>query len=69
MMPFYPPSGSRTQIGELKEWVADQTNEHCATLLSNAKEIETRACLDVCVFTCFLMVGMVPPLSSFLSGE
>jgi hypothetical protein len=51
---------------ELKGWVPDETNEHGATLLMDAMEAGPRTRLDVCIFTCFLMVGVVPPLSLFL---
>jgi hypothetical protein len=32
----------------------------------DAKEVGPRACLDVCVFACFLTTGVVLPLLSFL---
>jgi hypothetical protein len=65
-MSFYRPGGSRIHADELKGWVADETNEHGATLLLDAKEAGPCACLDACVFACFLMAGVVPPLSLFL---
>jgi hypothetical protein len=65
-MPFYPPHGSKIHADELMGWVADETNEHGATLLMDAKDVRPRACLDMRIFTYFLMAGVVPPLSSFL---
>jgi hypothetical protein len=65
-MPFYPPRGPRIHADKLARWVADETNEHGATLLLDAKETGPRAYLDVCIFTFFLMAGVVPPLSLFL---
>jgi hypothetical protein len=65
-MPFYPPRGSRIRADELKGWVADETNEHGAMLLMDAKEARPRACLDARISACFLMAGMVLPVSSFL---
>jgi hypothetical protein len=47
-------------------WVANETNEHGATFLLDAKENGPRARLDACIFTCFLMAGVVSPLSLFL---
>jgi hypothetical protein len=65
-MPFYLPCDSRIHANKLMGWVANETNKHGATLLLDAKEAGPRACLNVRVFACFLMVGMVPPLLSFL---
>jgi hypothetical protein len=65
-MSFYLPRGSRIWADELKGWVADETNEHRATLLMDAKEAGPRARLDACIFAFFLMAGVVPPLSLFL---
>jgi hypothetical protein len=50
-------------------WVTDETNEHGATSLLDAKEVGPCAHLDVRIFTCFLMVGVVPPLSLFLRTD
>jgi hypothetical protein len=66
MMPIYPPRGSRICADEFKGWVADETNEHGATLLLDVKEVGPCASLDARVFICFLMAGIVLPLSSFL---
>jgi hypothetical protein len=66
MTPSCPPCSSRTGLDELEEWVADETNEHGATSLSNAKEAGPRARLDMRIFTCFLIAGVVSPLSLFL---
>jgi hypothetical protein len=65
-MLFYLPCDSRIHANKLMGWVANETNKHGATLLLDAKEAGPRACLNVRVFACFLMVGMVPPLLSFL---
>jgi hypothetical protein len=65
-MPFYPPCGPWACIDELAGWVAGETNEHGATLLLDAKEAGPSARLDTRIFTCFLMAGVVPPLSLFL---
>jgi hypothetical protein len=65
-MPFYPPRGSKICAGELEGRVAVETNEHGAALLTDASDAEPHMCLDMRIFACFLMAGMVPPLSSFL---
>jgi hypothetical protein len=65
-MSFYPPRGSKIRANKLMGWVADETNEHGATLLMDTKEARPRARLDTRIFTCFLMAGVVPPLSLFL---
>jgi hypothetical protein len=46
-------------------WVTDETNEHGAMALLDAKETGPRACLDARIFTHFLMEGMVTLLSVF----
>jgi hypothetical protein len=65
-MSFYPPHGSKICTGDLEGWVAEETNEHGATLLMDAKDAGPRTRLDMRIFACFLMAGVVPPLSSFL---
>jgi hypothetical protein len=65
-MALYLPCGSRIRANKLKGWVANETNEHEATLLMDAKEVRPYARLDARIFAYFLMVGTVPPLSSFL---
>jgi hypothetical protein len=65
-MSFYSPCGSSIRADELNGWVIDETNEHGATLLMDAKEARPRSCLDVRVFACFLMACVVLALSSFL---
>jgi hypothetical protein len=65
-MPFYPPRSSNIRIVELMGCVTDETNEHEATLHMDAKEAEPPARLGARIFACFLMAGVVPPLSSFL---
>jgi hypothetical protein len=66
MMTFYLPRGSNIHAGELEGWVADETNEHRATLLMDARDAGPHTFLDMCIFACFLMAGMVQPLSLFL---
>jgi hypothetical protein len=65
-MSFYLPRGSRIRANELKGCVTDETNNHGATLLMDVKEAGPGACSDACIFACFLMASVVPPLSSFL---
>jgi hypothetical protein len=65
-MPFCLPRSSKICAGELKGWVADETNEHRDTLLMDARDVEPLMRLDMRIFVCFLMAGMVPLLSSFL---
>jgi hypothetical protein len=65
-MVFYPPCGSRIRADELNRWVSNETNKHGAMLLMDTKEAEPRARLDTRIFACFLMTGVVSPMSSFL---
>jgi hypothetical protein len=65
-MSFYPPRSSKIHADELIGCVADETNEHGATLLMDAKEAGPCVRLDTYIFSCFLMAGVVPPFSSFL---
>jgi hypothetical protein len=65
-MSFYPPRSSKIRAGELEGWVADETNEHGATLLMDARDAGPRTRLDMRIFACFPMAGVVPPLSLFL---
>jgi hypothetical protein len=67
-MPFYPPRCSKIRAGKLEGWVADETNEHVAMLLMDARDIEPRTRLNMHIFACFLMADVVPLLSSFLSA-
>jgi hypothetical protein len=66
MMPFYLPHGSKICAGELEGRVAVETNEHGVALLTDASDTEPHTRLDMRIFACFLMAGVVPPLSSFL---
>jgi hypothetical protein len=65
-MPFYLPRSSKIHADELMGWVADKTNEHGAMLLMDAEVVGPHVRLDMRIFACFLMVGMVPPLPLFL---
>jgi hypothetical protein len=65
-MSFYPPCGSKIRASELEGWVADETNKHGAKLLMDARDVGPRTRLDMRIFACFLMAGVVLPLSSFL---
>jgi hypothetical protein len=65
-MPFYPPRSSKICAGELRGWVADETNEHRDMLLMDARDAGPLTRLDMHIFACFLMAGVVPSLSSFL---
>jgi hypothetical protein len=65
-MPFYLPCGPWTHANELVGWVTDETNENEAMLLLDAKEDGPHTRSDAHIFTCFLMSGVVPPLSLFL---
>ena len=51
-------------VGKLRWLVAGPNNEHGATMLKpvSAQPLEG----DVPIFTCFLKMGLVPPLSEFL---
>jgi hypothetical protein len=64
-MSFYLPRGSKIHADELMGWVADETNEHGATLLMDARKAGPHTCLDIRIFACFLMAGVVSPLSLF----
>jgi hypothetical protein len=46
--------------------VADGSNEHNLTVLAHAHEDTGHGARDTRVFFCFLMAGMVPPMSLFL---
>jgi hypothetical protein len=46
--------------------VADGTNERGPTILAHASEAIDRKARDARVFLCFLVAGMVPPMSLFL---
>jgi hypothetical protein len=65
-MPFYLPRSSKICAGELKGWVADETNEHRDTLLMDARDAGPLTRLYMHIFACFLRAGVVPSLSSFL---
>jgi hypothetical protein len=47
-------------------YVADGTNERGPAILSHANEAVGRKARDARVFLCFLVAGMVPPMSLFL---
>jgi hypothetical protein len=46
--------------------VADESNERGPTILAHASEAVGREARDARVFFCFLVAGMVPPMSVFL---
>jgi hypothetical protein len=65
-MPFYEPCGARAALPVIQNWLAGKKCEHGTTAVVDATDLGPRNSLDVRVFICFLMAGMVPPISDFL---
>lgn len=66
---FFPPGCSSAETRELESSVASRSNEHGPTVLHHAGTPGDRlGPLDVKVFKCFILTGVVPPLSLFCSA-
>jgi hypothetical protein len=66
--PFLPfePHGKGQGFEQLSGYVADASNERGLTILAHASEAVGRGARDARVFFCFLVAGMVLPMSLFL---
>jgi hypothetical protein len=66
--PFLPfgPAGGGQALEQLASYVADGSNEHGPTFVAHASEASNRETRDAWVFFCFLVAGVVPPMSLFL---
>jgi hypothetical protein len=66
--PFLPvrAHGEGQGVELFAGYVVDGTNERGLTILAHASKAISREVRDARVFLCFLVVGMVPPMSLFL---
>ena len=65
--PFYPPGKDKKGVNKLADAIASKGNEHGHTVLHEAGAPARKlTALDVRFFVCFLLAGLVLPLSAFL---
>lgn len=66
---FFDPGCSLKALEILQGTIASAQNEHQATILKHADApLGELGGLDIRVFSCFLMVGLVPPMSHFFQA-
>jgi hypothetical protein len=66
--PFIPFSDADPGQGleQLAGYIADKRNKNGRTVMAHAHENISRGARDARVFFCFIVAGMVPPMSLFL---
>ena len=66
---FFDPGCSLKSLENFLGAVASEDNEHWATVLQHAKAPPSGLTrLDIRVFSCFLILGLVPPMSHFFQA-
>jgi hypothetical protein len=62
----FGPNDGGQGLEQLAGCVADRSNKYGPTILAHAIEVVGHGARDARVFFCFLVAGMVPPMSLFL---